>query len=92
MKWHLLCGDIFSSLYRLFLDFFCVHVRAHVYACVCVRVSGCVCVCVCGLLISRVVFLEGCDSNRSTMYRAFFCIKKNNLSINVSFCAQTFMS
>lgn len=34
--------------------------------------------------VSRVVFLEGCGSNHSTMYRAFFCIKKKStLSINV---------
>lgn len=35
--------------------------------------------------VSRVVFLEGCGSNHSTMYRAFFCIKKKKftLSINV---------
>lgn len=51
----------------------------------------CACVCVCvsvyGIFVfppgSRIVFLEGCGSNHSTMYRAFFCIKKFTLSINV---------
>lgn len=58
----------------------------------CVHACGCVCVhkCVWDFFsppVSRVVFLEGCGSNHSTMYRAFFCMekkkKKITLSINV---------
>lgn len=59
--------------------------------CVCVHACGCVCVhkCVWDFFsppVSRVVFLEGCGSNHSTMYRAFFCMEKKKINYSFNKC------
>lgn len=57
--------------------------------CVCVCLNECVCVnvkCVCQwFLLPLGCWPRNSGHDHSPMYRAFFCIKKNTLSINVSF-------